>query len=285
MTLESKFRLTGHVNPRGDYPAICVPMFSTLEDNYQYVQAVGIDHKVMAMEQFEPTEWELGYGAPPEETSIDTGDPAIYWVAPDHMPREALIGPLISIKRGLLKLRPRIAVMSNPFERLDFAQLSEDVQWYAEEAAACEEALSNGEVRGNRVQEWLKDAVLRGRICFAVETMARYNGLGATARLRLISQVDLDINEDHATINRDALRSVGGVPALGQRDLDRLQLFIDNDFVCCYALSRLFERTHENNAAMVPNLMRRHDPSAIAAPAAPPPPRSGLVAFSQRPRC
>ena len=54
MPYEVPFRLTGHVNPRGALPAICVPTFSNKIDNYQYVQVIGIDHKIMSMDIFDP---------------------------------------------------------------------------------------------------------------------------------------------------------------------------------------------------------------------------------------
>lgn len=164
MPYEVPFRLTGHVNPRGALPAICVPTFSNKIDNYQYVQVIGIDHKIMSMDIFDPNPWESSGGAPVEEMCVDASGWAVYWISLDATVRGTVVGHHAIIRRGLLRLRAQIASVLSPFERLDFAQLSEDAAWYGEEAEACEKTLSNGNDDSDRALEWLRDAVLIGRV-------------------------------------------------------------------------------------------------------------------------
>ena len=221
-----------------------------------------------------PNPWESSGGAPVEEMCVDASGWAVYWISLDATVRGTVVGHHAIIRRELLRLRAQIASVLSPFERLDFAQLSEDAAWYGEEAEACEKTLSNGNDDSDRALEWLRDAVLIGRVRFKLETIAHYNGISAAIRRRLISRLVLRIDGEQATFDGQGLESVGGVPALSVSDLQTLRSFIGNDFVCQYALRRISQRAFGEDSrsdVSVGSRPPRPSTSILSGPALPGP--------------
>lgn len=234
------FSLAGYFNPRCEIPAICVPFFVCKQDNYSYVQIVGTDHVVLAMERVESSEWEPAIGSYHEELYAEEGEAAIYWIILAEGPKPPLIGTHSKIKGGLFKSRMLIDEITNPFERLDFAQLTQDKTWFAQEAYTCEQSLAVKD--HGRAMEWVRESLLKARALHELETIARRRQLPAGVRRRLAARLSLRVTNDHLIVEQDPLSSIPGHATLTGEDLSHLQAFVDEDFVCQYAHRRLIGR-------------------------------------------
>lgn len=228
-----KYSLIGAINPRGRGPAICVPAFSTRDTNSTYIQYVGIDDLVAEFEELEESEWEPVHG------SIDTwilscNDTAIHWVVWTDDFADSLVGPIEKIRSDLLKGRWIVDGLDNPFERLDFAQLSGLKSWFIEEAARCEISFTVHE----ELRQWLEETLLLSRVRFAIDTLLVKKSAPRSVRRRLglaIQVVHLgDINT--AIENIIVAQSKGYVES---SDAEKIRRFISEDVVCSYVQGRL----------------------------------------------
>lgn len=219
------------MNTRGETPAICVPVFSHPPSNQVFLQAIGYDHKVLSMEVLRDEDDQQIQSNFFDESYVKQDGEAIYWISLGDIDRATLIGRHRTIKRELLRYRSVIAAMDNPFERLDFAQLSENPHWFSDEALQCEGILSKSSEK--RRTDWLEHELLRGRVQFALETIAFRRGISVRARQHLKGRLSLELR------NGDVSVDVAPPSDLISPDMDELRHFVREDVVCQYARRRL----------------------------------------------
>ncbi|WP_224543271.1 hypothetical protein [Mesorhizobium sp. CA16] len=174
-----RYKLSGAINPRGTGPSVCVPAFSSTSDNYTYVQYVGIDDTVILFELAELSEWEPVRGSPKAKL-VDPGHPAIHWVTWSDDLQSSVVDTVEVVRADVIAKRWLVDGLDNPFERLDFAQLSGVYTWFAEEAERCETSLSEVERKS-----WLGDTLLLSRARFAVDSVLLAQSAPAAIRRQL----------------------------------------------------------------------------------------------------
>lgn len=230
---EAGYSLVGAINPRGRAPAVCVPAFSHRDTNATYVQYIGMDETVAAFEVLEGNEWEQVHQSFAAWV-VAAGEPSIHWVAWTDDFSECLIGPIEQIRSELLQGRWRVDAIDNPFERLDFAQLSGHKTWFTEEALRCEVSFDDL----TEMYQWLRETLLLSRVRFAVDTVLVEKSAPRSIRHRLSLAIRTeDLNDLNAAI--DNLAAAKGRGFVEQEDADRIRRLINDDLVCNYALARL----------------------------------------------
>lgn len=228
------YRLAGAINPRGQAPAICVPTFGSSLNNATYVQHIGIDDIVLHLDEIEPSDWERVQGIPKAET-LDRGDPAIHWVAWSEDFNDTVINTIDVIRSELSKHRWIIDLIDNPFERLDFAQLSGQYKWFAEEAERCESSFSNERERSS----WLNETLLLSRVHFAVDSVLVTRSTPATVRRGLIGLLVADA-PDILISHIGSLFADLAETYVNESDLTMIANFFERDVAYRYAVERLF---------------------------------------------
>jgi hypothetical protein len=230
---EAGYSLVGAINPRGRAPAVCVPAFSHRESNATYVQYIGMDETVADFEVLEGNEWEQVHQSFAAWV-VAKGEPSVHWVAWTDDFSECSVGPIERIRSELLQGRWRIDTIDNPFERLDFAQLSGHKAWFSEEARHCEVSFADLD----DLHQWLKETLLLSRVRFAVDTVLVEKSAPRSVRYRLSLAIR---SEDLGNLNAaiDNLATAKSKGFVEQSDADRIRRLIDDDFICSYAFSRL----------------------------------------------
>ena len=231
---KATYRLVGAINPRGKAPAICVPAFSSAQSNSTYVQHIGIDDIVLCLDQFEPSDWEPVKSLP-KTASLEPGDPAIHCILWSDEFGGSVINTIDVVRSEILKHRWIIDLIENPFERLDFAQISGQYAWFSEEAEKCESSFSED----YELTSWLKETLLLSRIHFAVDSVLVARSAPATVRRRIMGRLVADAPK--ALISH--IKSLfADRPELGVEDaeLTLIENFFAKDVAYKYAVRRLF---------------------------------------------
>ena len=230
----TKYRLAGAINPRGQTPAICVPAFGSATNNATYVQHIGIDDNVLYLDEIEPSDWERVQGIP-RTLFIESGYPAIHWIVWSDDFDDSVINTIDVVRFELLARRWIIDLIENPFERLDFAQLSGQYNWFAEEAEKCESSFSDKE----ELISWLRDTVLLSRVQFAVDSVLVARSTPSPVRRRLSGRLVAD-GPDILISHIRALFTDLAEPYVNDSDLAVIATFFAGDVAYRYAVERLF---------------------------------------------
>ena len=240
----TRYKLSGAINPRGAAPSVCVPTFSSSFDNYTYVQHVGIDNNVVVFELAELTDWEPVRGNP-KAKAVDPGHPAIHWIAWTDDLQDSVIDRVEVVRLDVIAKRWLIDGLDNPFERLDFAQLSGVYTWFAEEAERCETSLSESERRS-----WLGDTLMLSRVRFAVDSVLLANSTPASIRRQL--SLRLRVADTQALIKSvDSLCKQYAADYISDTEFAAISDFLLNDVTFRYASSRLYEQSTPRPSASV----------------------------------
>lgn len=228
-----EFILLGAVNPRGAAPAICTPAFSCPKDNYTYIQHVGINDTVVVFELADFGDWEPVRGSP-KQRRVSAGSPAVYWICWSDDLQSSLVGEIELVRTGLIDNRWIIDNLENPFERLDFAQISGQYEWFAEEAKNCELSFEE-----NDRSYWLRETLLLNRVRFAVESVLLSQSVPSPARRRVSSHLNV---ADTATVVRsiDSLCKEYVTGYTAELIATAIKDFLDSDLAYRYASAQIF---------------------------------------------
>lgn len=246
------YRMNGSINPRGDTPAICVPTFGRRGDNRgMYTQCIGLDHSVLSFEILEEDSHADLETGKVFRNSLSVGSPAVYHIMFDRENKaDPLLGPHSEVRPSLLKNRWRVDAMSNPFERLDFAQLANYSDWFSYEAGLCEGAFKDRKT----LIYWLEVTLLLSRASYALDVIAMGRGVPRPLRRRISAKVRVKADEPVPHIaNRPDLQSIS--PKLRSKDFDTAEEYLSGDVAAVYALRRLNElRGYEMKEPSPPSL-------------------------------
>ncbi|WP_159981093.1 MULTISPECIES: hypothetical protein [unclassified Novosphingobium] len=230
----ASYRLSGAINPRGSSPSVCVPAFNSSADNYTYVQHVGIDDTVVLFELAELGDWEPVRGSPKAKI-VDPGNPAIHWVTWSDDLQNSVIDTADVVRANIIANRWLVDAIDNPFERLDFAQLSGLYSWFADEAERCETALSEGERK-----LWLGETLLLSRARFAIDSVL----LARSAPPSIRRKLGLRLRLASTLVLMEEIRALCEAYAadyIGDADINNVQQFLQSDVAYKYANSRLYD--------------------------------------------
>ncbi len=229
----TKYRLSGAINPRGSGPSVCVPAFNSSSDNYTYVQHVGIDDTVILFEPAELTEWEPVRGNPKTKI-VDPGHPAIHWVTWSDDLQNSVIDTVDVVRADIIANRWLVDALDNPFERLDFAQLSGLYNWFADEAERCETCLLEGER-----ELWLSETLLLSRVRFAIDSVLLARSAPPPIRRKLGLRLRL---ADTLALMKEirTLCETYAAEYINDVDIDVVHSFLQGDVAYKYANSRLY---------------------------------------------
>lgn len=240
------YRLSGAINPRGAAPSVCVPVFSRSSDNYTYVQHVGIDDNILLFELAELSEWEPVLGNS-KAKAVEPGQPAVHWVAWSEDLHNSVVDTADVVRADIISKRWLVDAIDNPFERLDFAQLSGVYAWFSEEAERCEGALPDGSRR-----MWLEDTLLLTRARFAVDSVLLQRSTPASIRRK----INLHLLPAEALSLQKRLEDLCRVHAsefINDDSINAISNFLSRDLAFNYANSRLFgqdfQRVHSGSVA------------------------------------
>lgn len=242
----TKYKLSGAINPQGSGPAVCVPAFSSTSDNHTYVQYVGIDNTVVLFELVELNEWEPVRGNP-KARFVDPGHPAIHGVTWSDDLQDSVIDTVEVVRTNIIANRWIVDQIDNPFERLDFAQLSGLHNWFADEAGRCETSLS--EAARN---SWLGENLLLSRARFAVDAVLLARSTPSPIRRKLGLRLRLANTLALMKEIGDLCKTYASNYTTDS-DLDAISHFLQSDIAYKYANSRLYgqpfvEPIHSNAA-------------------------------------
>lgn len=229
----AEYRLSGAINPRGASPSVCVPAFNSTADNYTYVQHVGIDDKVITFELAELSDWEPVRGSP-KARMVGPGQPAVHWVTWSDDLQNSVVDIVEVVRADVIAKRWLVDALDNPFERLDFAQLSGAYTWFAEEAERCETCLSEPER-----SSWLSETLLLSRARFAVESVLLENLTPAAIRRRILLRLRASENANLIDHIRDLFVQYAK-DYISADKLAAISSFLSNDIAYIYASSRLY---------------------------------------------
>ncbi len=231
----TRYKLSGAISPRGSGPAICVPAFGSSSDNHTYVQYVGIDDTVILFELVEPSEWEPVRGNP-RLRSIEPGHLAIHWVTWSDDLHDSVIDTVEVVRTSVIEKRWLVDQISNPFERLDFAQLSGLYKWFADEAGVCESLLP--ETARN---SWLGETLLLSRARFAVDAVLLACSTPSPIRRKVGLRLRLANTEAMLKEIQDLCKTHAS-NYITDSDIDAIYRFLQNDVAYRYAKSRLYDQ-------------------------------------------
>lgn len=230
---KTRYRLSGAINPRGSGPSVCVPAFNSSSDNYTYVQHVGMDDTVILFEPAELSEWEPVRGSPRAKI-VDPGHPAIHWVTWSNDLQNSVIDTVDVVRADIIANRWLVDAIDNPFERLDFAQLSGLYNWFADEAERCETSLPEGER-----DLWLGETLLLSRVRFAIDAVLLTRSAPPPIRRKLGLRLRL-ANTLALITDIRALCATYAADYIGDVDIDIVKSFLEGDVAYRYANSRLY---------------------------------------------
>lgn len=237
----SFYRLAGAINPRGEGPAICVPAFNCSDDNYTYTQRIGVEETVLSFELADRSDWELVSGAP-KARQVTIGDPAIYWVTWTSDQRDPVFGNIDVVRKAVIDNRWIIDTVANPFERLDFAQLSGQYRWFAAEAKVCEAAFE-----APAREYWLRETLCLSRVRFAVDAVLLARDVPLSTRKRIAINVESPGIEavlgDLKALCRRYLKDHSREAIAGL-----VEQFLKSDIAYRYAISQLSSTSEERTA-------------------------------------
>lgn len=229
----TKYRLCGAINPKGSGPSICVPAFNSSSDNYTYVQNVGLDNTVILFEHAELSEWEPVRGSPKAKV-VDPGQPAIHWVTWSDDLQDSVIDTVEVVRANVIANRWVVDEVINPFERLDFAQLSGLYNWFCDEAEQCETFLPEGERNS-----WLGETLLLSRARFAVDSVLLARSAPPSVRRKLGLRLRLEATLALMNDIRDLFRMYAA-DYINDGDIETIECFLKRDLAYKYANSRLY---------------------------------------------
>lgn len=229
--MSDQFELVGAINPRGKAPSICVPAFGSRTSNDTFVQLIGIDDRAVDFEVVEESSWEPV--APlAKRRSIQPGSLALYCIVWSDEKPDCDIGQIDEIRQSLLERRWLIDCIENPFEQLDFAQLSRYQTWFSEVAQKCEAFFKSRD----EVQSWLRYSLVLGRLRSTFYALALSKNAPVSLRRKMEAAITVDEKGTDNLSDPDFLKKG---PIFNSEDIEAIKRQLENDVAYNYGRSRL----------------------------------------------